>query len=376
MEILTNGVITAREAFDAMMAGKPVVCRKTVGSLLGDYAPIKSFAADIFTNSEFEFAIQVETVTVADIEFTKPFTLDELKDGDAIYVVDTVGWVTKTKFDRSNAKIEELVEGGFAQRSKENAINQIKAWRKALGLKDAGITFADLAEDSALQAKQSQINTATPPAKKKATKSPPKDSQSTTSNDVAKESSPTPVEPDLTATSAVSVWREYKDKINACETYEEIKALEAEILDIDCIKQGTDKLTIKNIKILISAAYERGTYKKDLDALIKKVQQAHTADEANGVVDQTKHWSIEQRAPLLKAINARLVHLQKIKEQPSEPTGEDEGPTLAMRISRAESLEELDQLQLEVNALDPIIHSRFKELMDVRKEQLAKAQEA
>ena len=47
-----------------------------------------------------------------------------------------------------------------------------------------------------------------------------------------------------------------------------------------------------------------------------------------------------------------------------------------MRISRAESLKELDQLQLEVNALDPIVHSRFKELMDVRKEQLAKMQEA
>ncbi|WP_269914037.1 hypothetical protein [Acinetobacter sp. HY1485] len=366
MEILTNGVIAAREAFDAMMAGKPVVCRKTVGSLLGDYSPISDFAADIFTNSEFEFAIQIEIVTVAGIEFTKPFTLDELKDGDVIYVIDTTGEILKGQFNILNADLVASVKNGFAQRNEENAINQIKAWHKTIGL-DSDLDI-NIKEYSFLVPKEEK-----PKNKPKATT---KNSQSTTSNDVAEESSPTPVETIPPAISAVPVWREYKDKITACETYEEIKALEAEILDIDCIKQGTDKLTIKGIKSLISAAYEEVTYKKDLDTLIAKVQQAHTTDEANSVVDQTKHWSIEQRAPLLKAINARLVHLQKIKEQPPKPASEDDGPTLAMRISRAESLEELDQLQLEVNALDPIIHSRFKDLMDVRKEQLAKMQEA
>lgn len=371
MEILTNGVITAREAFDAMMVGKLVVCRKTGNPLLGDYTPIKDFAADIFTNSEFEFAIQIETVTVAGIEFTKPFTLDELKDGDLIYVIDTTGEILTGQFSISNADLVASVKNGFAQRNEENAIKQIKAWRKTIGLNfdlDINVKGFDFAPRNFVKMNNlcnkaitpTQVQKALDQAKPKLSR-PKKD--------------PPSVEPDLPAKSAVPLWREYKDKITACKTHTELKTLETEILASNCIKQETDKLTIKTIINLIAKTYE-AIYQKDFGILIEKVQQAHTADEVNGVVNQTMHWSIEQRAPLLKAINARLVHLQKIKEQPSEPANEDEGLTLAMRISRAESLEELDQLQLEVNALDPIIHSRFKELMDVRKEQLAKAQEA
>lgn len=381
---MTTGVLTAREAFEALLNGKKVIGRSKTSALVNEYRPISEFAADIFTNADFEFSVQIETVVVSDIEFTKPYMLDELKDGDIIYVVDTTGDVLKGAFDSSNKTLVASVNNGFAQRNEENAVNQIKAWRKTLGLNvDIEITIKDFSFSAPAPA----------PAPKKEEKEKPKrkskDSQNTTSNDVEKKPSKSivdvsPVDPanteqqnpqDEDALTVFEVWKKYHPILGGEEklSFDELKALEAEIFSFESIKnaQAEEAITVRSIQSLLKTCFE-SRYKEELEQLTAQVQQAHTAEEANGVINQTKHWTTEQRAPLIKTISTRLGILQRAKQETHQPdNSSNEKPTLAARIEVAQSLEELDQIQLEINELDPIIHSRFKVLTDARKEQLA-----
>lgn len=356
MEMLTSGVIDARSAFEAMLSGKPVVCRDAHSELIRDYSPIADFAADIYANTNFEFAIQIEVIELAGITFTKPYTLDELANGDAIFVIDTTGKVLKGVFDSTNTALVDSVNNGSVQRNEENAVNQIKAWRKVLGLNEIDIVVTDF-----------------PPVaqEKPKRKSAPKNTQSEASNDVEKElSSPSLIvsdKSDIPVHTVWSVWKEYKDKITECRTYAELKALENEILNIDCIKNEVDQSINKSIKSLINLNYDH-IYQEELKHLIEEVNKAHTPSEANAVVEHTKNWTEEQRKPLLKAISARLVHLNKSKESPTT-----ENKTIAMRITQASNLEELDVLSGEIVNYDEVIHPQLHQLVENRKIELENA---
>ncbi|UTO20565.1 hypothetical protein NGC85_05655 [Acinetobacter sp. Z1] len=132
-----NNILNAQEAFAAMLAGKNVLARCNVNmhgqTLDEDFAPISHYSADIFKESNMEYCIQIETIELAGITFTKPLALDEVQPEQDVFLIQPQALILQYKF---NENIEELVTGirsGFAQRDFENAKRQYEAICSAVG---------------------------------------------------------------------------------------------------------------------------------------------------------------------------------------------------------------------------------------------------
>lgn len=126
-------ILNGNEAFAAMMAGRNILCR-AVGELI-EFDDLDRFPATIFATPGYEFCIKVETIEVAGITFTKPLTLDDVRDGQDVYTINTYGssiYISEFGKMTCNALIESI-NNGFVQRDAENAKLQLQAMSKVLG---------------------------------------------------------------------------------------------------------------------------------------------------------------------------------------------------------------------------------------------------
>jgi len=123
-------ILNGKEAFEAMMAGRKIMCR-AVGELM-DFDDLDRFPATIFAMPGYEFSIKVETMELAGITFTKPLTLDDVVEGEEIFLVFP-HCVVHTQFTSLSGKYVESVRYGFAQADQENAELQLQAIGKLLG---------------------------------------------------------------------------------------------------------------------------------------------------------------------------------------------------------------------------------------------------
>lgn len=123
-------ILNSKEAFEAMMAGRNIMCR-AVGELM-DFDDLDRFPATIFAMPGYEFCIKVETMELAGITFTKPLTLDDVVEGQEIFLVFP-HCVVHTQFTSLSGKYVESVRYGFAQADQENAELQLQAIGKLLG---------------------------------------------------------------------------------------------------------------------------------------------------------------------------------------------------------------------------------------------------
>lgn len=127
-------ILNGSEAFVALMAGKKIMCR-AVGKLL-EFNDLDQFPATIFAMPGYEFSIKIDSIELAGITFLKPFSLDELVDGQEVCIVENFNRVTLTQFYSSNTQLVENVKAGFAQRDRENASKQLEAIQKVLGFEN------------------------------------------------------------------------------------------------------------------------------------------------------------------------------------------------------------------------------------------------
>lgn len=123
--------LSALEAFTAKQQGKNVVCRFESHD---EYVQLNEVSAESFFNPAYIFAIKLETITVGEFEFTKPYSLDQLIEGQEIYFVGASGIILKGTFYPGNKMLIDGVTAGSVQRDAENAITQMKALRSVLGL--------------------------------------------------------------------------------------------------------------------------------------------------------------------------------------------------------------------------------------------------
>ena len=65
-----NSIISSSEAFNALMAGKQILCRPA-GDML-DFDDLDRFPATIFAQPGYEFCIKREMIELAGIQFTRP----------------------------------------------------------------------------------------------------------------------------------------------------------------------------------------------------------------------------------------------------------------------------------------------------------------
>lgn len=123
-------ILNSKEAFEAMMAGRNIMCR-AVGEMV-DFDDLDRFPATVFAMPGHEFCIKVETMELAGITFTKPLELDDVVEGQEVFLVYP-NHIAHTQFTSLSGKYVDCVKNGFAQMDQENAELQLQAIGKLLG---------------------------------------------------------------------------------------------------------------------------------------------------------------------------------------------------------------------------------------------------
>ena len=397
-------ILNGKEAFEAMMAGRKIMCR-AVGELM-DFDDLDRFPATIFAMPGYEFSIKVETMELAGVTFAKPLTLDDVVEDQEIFIVHP-DHVSLVKYSKQNGEYFACVRNGFAQADNKNAVLQLEAMGKLFG---RVICYSPTIDNTG-KAK-----------KKRSTKAKSEVSQPSAAdlNDADPENIPDPevLQPIETVSVAPSTPDEdvldetdpavqkFIEAIDKCNSDYELQGVERNLdgnqhklheTEYEELKQrikdkrisffpATDtvskilnapfeqeqssgNLSVSELKRLQKEAENLITQGKALDEeyqnlltdLLDRASKASTPTEANSLVRYTRAWTEEQRKPLLEVIHKRLVQLNDANEPPS----------LAVRIQRAEDLTELDALEIDISSCDPVIQPRLMELIEQRRIQLS-----
>ena len=423
-------ILNGNEAFAAMMAGRNILCR-AVGELI-EFDDLDRFPATIFATPGYEFCIKVETIEVAGITFTKPLTLDDVRDGQDVYTINTYGssiYISEFGKMTCNALIESI-NNGFVQRDAENAKLQLQAMSKVLGRELTGdCLVVRLGDDKP----------------KRRTTSKKTDHQAVPAGpgvvipNIEKQPEPEVIQPVETTTEAASVSVENKTfesqpdiqiteqgPITAVE-----ESLTEEFVETDAVKL-VDKFTaqlneaetvdaVMQIRYQLSANGHmvRGQI-IELNKLGEKRIEALTTspDESNGLsIDELMRLQVEAEKLVqpdpdstekVVQVDEDIVHQELLADlldrvakamTPAEAnaqikytkswTQEQRTPlisainkrlvelnppktqsSIAVRIQKAEDLTELDGLEIDVSACDEEIQPRLMELVNKRRLEL------
>lgn len=123
-------ILNSKEAFEAMMAGRNIMCR-AAGELM-DFDDLSQFPATIFAMSGYEFCIKVETMELAGITFAKPLTLEDVVEDQEIFIIHP-DHISQVKYSKQCMEYFKAVDNGFAQTDKENAELQLVAMGELFG---------------------------------------------------------------------------------------------------------------------------------------------------------------------------------------------------------------------------------------------------
>ncbi|MBA4069683.1 MAG: hypothetical protein C0495_07490 [Acinetobacter sp.] len=123
-------ILNSKEAFEAMMAGRNIMCR-AAGELM-DFDDLSQFPATIFAMPGYEFCIKVETMELAGVTFAKPLTLDDVMEGQEVFIIHP-DHISQVKYSKQCMEYFKAVDNGFAQADKENAELQLVAMGELFG---------------------------------------------------------------------------------------------------------------------------------------------------------------------------------------------------------------------------------------------------
>ncbi|MDC5283670.1 hypothetical protein [Acinetobacter baumannii] len=309
---MTN-LITAQEAFAALQKGKTVLCRYAGdGTLKADksFSTLDQMPATVFGQPHYEFCIQLETIELAGITFTKPLTIEEYEEGQEVFLISTYSHTVYVLDFKTNALIDSI-NSGFVQRDAENAKLQLKALSKALGFE---------------------------------------------------------VSDDLSVIRLGEEQKKQRGKKSKAET--PAKVIPSEVFPTNnkstiVITEQTNVTASEDLLTPVSNEPEADPeYQKTLDTLLQRVKESKTPAEVNAVYRYTRTWSDKQMDPLLKATHKRLTELADEKPVESEP------PSLMVQIQNAPDLTTLDALEIDVAARDPQIQSRLMDFVKKRRFEL------
>ena len=328
-------ILNGNEAFTALMAGKKIMCR-SVGGLI-EFDDLDQFPATVFAMPGYEFSIKIDSIELAGITFLKPFSLDELVDGQEVCIVENFNRVTLTQFCSSNTQLVENVKAGFAQRDRENASKQLEAIQKVLGFENTIYLqkgyghVVENTEDQPVETKKRQ-------SRKKTTDT------SLTIADVE----PSGVESEDTP---------WENKVE--ESAEPNQAIT--IVSQENVTTSEDSL--------INETFVPGEpdpeHQKHLDAILDAVNNAQTPIEVNAQIRYTKSWNEEQRKPVIQAMNKRLIELNQQNEVDAE-----QPPSLMVRIQNTQNERELNDLLPEICSRHVDIQPKLIDLVKKRRFEL------
>ncbi len=107
--------------------------------------------ATVFASSNYEFCIQLEMLELAGITFTKPLLLEEIEDGQDVYVTNTYGQtIYISEFGKMTCgALIDSINSGFVQRDEAPPVDGSDSADMALRSlypRDSGTTL-DLSDD-------------------------------------------------------------------------------------------------------------------------------------------------------------------------------------------------------------------------------------
>ncbi|MGQ4639378.1 hypothetical protein ACUIJ0_11975 [Acinetobacter junii] len=351
---MTN-ILNAQEAFAALQKGKTVLCRYAGnGSLHADkdFSTLDQMPATVFALPNYEFCIQVEMLELAGITFTKPLTIEEIEQGQDVFLIQPHAVIQQYKF---NENIDELVDGihaGFAQRDFENAQLQYKAFCEAVGGTPIQVNLEIVEQPKKKRAskKQNDSNGVEQQSTHAANDEVllddiigPVGDQKPTSNDVEKKT-----------LDEIATQSEIQNNPTSFDAVAAAVVNKAKEIDEVTLENNSKKL-----------ANDESEYQEKLATLKQRVDESKTPTEVNAVVKYTNLWTEEQRAPLLQYMHKRLEVLQLSKST--------EQPSLMVRIQNAPDLTVLDALEIDVSSLDPVIQPEMMRHVRTRRLELEKA---
>lgn len=307
-----KNIVTAYEAFDALLNGFEILCRP-VGDIM-DFSELGQFPATIFAMPGYEFCIKAKPMELAGFKFSKPLTPHDVEDQQEIFIVMPMR-ILRTKFDVENSEILCSVMNGFAQADAENAVLQLKAISATFGQVIDEVEIKDGFNDKPKKQrgkKEAQVKVEQPVVVEKS------------SEDIGLEAQP------------------------AIVIAEQANVTTSEDLLVPATNNPTLDLE----------------YQKNLETLLQRVRESKTPDEVNAVYRYTRTWSDKQMEPLLKATHKRLTELADEKPVESEP------PSLMVQIQNAPDLTTLDALEIDVAARDPQIQPRLMDFVKKRRFEL------
>lgn len=387
-------VLNGTEAFAALMAGRNILCR-AVGELI-DFDDLDQFPATVFAKSCYEFCIKIETMELAGITFTKPLMLEDVQVDQEVFMINTTGSILQGKFNPECDALVRAVKNGFVQRDSINAQSQAKALHALLGVEGIiqlkTIDFTNQSDEQIPSVKKrgaKKANNSTPAAANDASVPVEKKTFESQSNIQITEQGPvTEVEDSLIEepieTDAVKLVEKFTADINAAETVDAVMQIRSRFNSNNYMVQGQiielRKLGEKRIAALTGSIDDDGEitingigqqvedyheHKEHLDVLLNDVALAQTPTEANALLKYTKHWTAEQRTPVIQAINKRLVELNPITEIKIE-----EAPSLMVQIQNAPDLTALDVLEIDVGSRPPDIQPKLMSCVTKRRFEL------
>ncbi|HEM7798262.1 TPA: hypothetical protein U2L24_003122 [Acinetobacter baumannii] len=311
-----SNLLTAAEAFAALQKGKTVLCRYAGNGVLKadkSFSTLDQMPATVFGQPHYEFCIQLETIELAGITFTKPLTIEEYEEGQEVFVISTYSHTVYVLDFKTNALIDSI-NSGFVQRDAENAKLQLKALSKALGF--------EVSDDLSV------IRLGEEPKKQRGKKSK----------------------------------AEKPAKVIPSEVFPTNNKSTIVITEQTNVTASEDLLTPVPNELESDPEYQ-----KTLDTLLQRVKESKTPAEVNAVYRYTRTWSDKQMEPLLLATHKRLEELEKSKAPANEP------PSLMVQIQNAPDLTTLDALEIDVAARDPQIQSRLMDFVKKRRFELENA---
>lgn len=350
-------ILNGNEAFAALMAGKNIMCRAAGGLL--EFNDLDQFPATIFALPGYEFCIKRESLTLVDIQFTKPVEPHDLKNGQEIFIVMPT-CILRTKYDPEHGDICLSVANGFAQLDEENAKLQLQALGKTFGNMIADIEVKDGFSEKPKKTRS--------PRKVKDTGN--KENQSSVSYPESQIKSQAFIDlwlnrakDEPTQRNLVNLKGSIDHNFNLLNDDHKVQAQKI-YKDFKLLVEKQDAL-INPVQQQIQEDLEEDLdYQKVLTELLDAAKKAHTPKQANALYNYTTNWSEEQRKPLVLAIHKRLAELNPPEKSQS---------SLMVRIQEAKTLIDLAKLEEEITQCDPAIHERLLSYANQRRTDLTMA---
>lgn len=374
-----NNILNTQEAFAAIQKGKQVLCRYAGNGVLPadkNFMSLDEVPASVFCQPHYEFCIKIEMLEIAGISFTKPCLLDEMKEGQQVFIVElSKNAIVSGQYTLGNAHLDGLISNGVVQRDLVNAKSHLKAFQTAIGIDiepfvtdcdPLFINFDKPNDASASETLKTKV-VETPPAviefkpkEKRLTKKQEAKLKADTVIEVTKDS----------IISNISFCIDPEDVHEQCRGLDKYGFNDDQLIAIDTAKNAKlDALAEAKAAALKQTApllkkeieEEESKYREKLETLKKRVDESKTVNEVNAVTKYTNSWSAAQREPLHAYMNKRLEELKNENIQ---------NPSILVQIQNAPDLTTLDLLEVDVNALDAMIQKPLLTAIEKRRGEL------